>query len=290
MNLFEQLTREALRNTTGLGSLRPVVEKELLHHDILRELSSFGSLSSLVFMGGTCLRACYGSIRLSEDLDFYGGINFHRDQLAAFPQHLESVLMEKYGLKVEVRIPKAQEQGSVETWKVSILTRPDRPDLPAQRIHLDICALPSMNPTPRVLRNPYGVEMGTSGLILQAASREEILADKFVALALRRGRVKFRDLWDIHWLTQSTVSLRPQWVLEKASLRGYTQADFLIRLRNRLQSLQEKSEYREEFLAELKRFLPVVAWQSSLESPDFWRYLIQLLWEQSAPVFSRSEP
>ena len=68
MNLFDQLTREALRNTPELGLLRPVVEKELLHHDILREMGDSGVLQGLVFMGGTCLRTCYGSLRLSEDL------------------------------------------------------------------------------------------------------------------------------------------------------------------------------------------------------------------------------
>jgi predicted nucleotidyltransferase component of viral defense system len=48
-----------------------------------------------------------------------------------------------------------------------------------------------------MLRNLYGVDLGTSGLILQAQSREEILADKVVALAWRENRIKNRDLWDI---------------------------------------------------------------------------------------------
>lgn len=47
MNLFDRLTSEALRNTPELGLLRPVVEKELLHHDILRELGECGVLPHL---------------------------------------------------------------------------------------------------------------------------------------------------------------------------------------------------------------------------------------------------
>ena len=39
MSLFEQVVNEALRSRAELTSLRPVVEKELLHHDILREMS-----------------------------------------------------------------------------------------------------------------------------------------------------------------------------------------------------------------------------------------------------------
>jgi predicted nucleotidyltransferase component of viral defense system len=73
MALFDALVDEALRNQDELSSLRPVVIKEILHHDILRELSHAGLLKQLTFICGTCLRACYGSTRLSEDLDFTGG-------------------------------------------------------------------------------------------------------------------------------------------------------------------------------------------------------------------------
>ena len=81
MNLFDRLAEEALRSAPDHAPLRTVVEKELLHHDILREMNSAGLLSSLTFIGGTCLRACYGSARLSEDLDFTT-----KEQLGNFPQ------------------------------------------------------------------------------------------------------------------------------------------------------------------------------------------------------------
>jgi len=60
MNLFDQLVSEALRNQQGLSPLRTVVEKELLHHEILREMSRAGLLATLTFVGGTCLRARNG--------------------------------------------------------------------------------------------------------------------------------------------------------------------------------------------------------------------------------------
>ena len=40
MSLFDQLVNEAIRNQNGLAPLQAVVEKELLHHDILREPSA----------------------------------------------------------------------------------------------------------------------------------------------------------------------------------------------------------------------------------------------------------
>ena len=30
----------------------------------------------MAFVGGTCLRLCYGSNRYSEDIDFHAGVNF----------------------------------------------------------------------------------------------------------------------------------------------------------------------------------------------------------------------
>ena len=163
MSLFDELVDTALKNKQELSPLRVVVEKELLHHDILRVLSGAGLLTQLTFMGGTCLRACYGSSRLSEDLDFTGGSDFTRDQLAAMSNMLVVILRAKYGLEVNVTDP-VREEGNFDTWKLRVQTRPGRKDLPAQRINIDVCSIPSYQPRPMALLNPYGVEMGTSGL------------------------------------------------------------------------------------------------------------------------------
>ena len=85
MSLFERLVAAAVENQSELVPLQAVVEKELLHHDIIREMSKAGLLKSLTFIGGACLRACYGSNRLSEDLDFTGGHDFTRE-FPGFPR------------------------------------------------------------------------------------------------------------------------------------------------------------------------------------------------------------
>lgn len=56
--------------------MRPVIEKELLHYDILFALDKERLLDQLTFQGGTSLRLCYGAVRFSEDLDFVGGRDF----------------------------------------------------------------------------------------------------------------------------------------------------------------------------------------------------------------------
>ena len=71
MNLFDQLVTEALKNKPDLSALRIVVEKEVLHHDILRILSHNNLLKDLTFIGGTCLRAWRVIGRLGETLVAY---------------------------------------------------------------------------------------------------------------------------------------------------------------------------------------------------------------------------
>jgi predicted nucleotidyltransferase component of viral defense system len=280
MNLFDRLVDEALLARADLAILRPVVEKEIIHHDILREMSRAGLLSGLTFIGGTCLRACYGSPRLSEDLDFTGGANFQKEDLAGLGQTLVEKLGVRYGLPVKVSEP-VKTGGNVSTWKLMLETRPRRRDLPAQRIHIDICALPSYDRRPMVLRNPYGIDLGTSGLILQAQSREEILADKIIALAFRENRLKNRDLWDIAWLTQSGVTLPGGLLLPKITDHRRTAQEFAVALSGRLDALQSEQAAHKDFLKEMRRFLPSDSTRNTLENPDWWSYLMQLLAEHS---------
>jgi predicted nucleotidyltransferase component of viral defense system len=276
MSLFDELVDEALNNKQEVARLRVVVEKELLHHDILRVLSGAGLLTQLTFIGGTCLRACYGSNRLSEDLDFTGGSDFTRDQLAAMSTILIESLKAKYGLEINVTDP-VREEGNVSTWKLKVQTRPGRKDIPAQRINIDVCAIPSYQPRPMALLNPYGVEMGTSGLILQAQSREEIFADKLVAFALRPNRLKNRDLWDIAWLHQQQI--KPALDLIKNKLNDHhAQIDaYLNAFAERSASLNKDLEIAKEFRKEMARFLPNETVKETVNSEKFWEYLSNLL-------------
>ena len=94
-------------------------------------------------------------------------------------------------------------EGNVRTWKLRMQTRLTDNHLPAQEIHIDICSIPNHRPRPSLLRNSYGVDMGTDGPIVQAESLEEICADKWVALAFRPNRAQHRDLWDLFMLETS---------------------------------------------------------------------------------------
>lgn len=265
--------------TERLVPLRVVVEKDLLHHDILREMSSAALLASLTCIGGICLRTCHGCSRLSEDLDFTSGADFSRESLRVLARVLVQRLQRKCGLTVEVSQPR-RETGNGDTWKLKVQTRPGQRDKPAQPINIDICAIPSHDRHPMMLRNPYGVDMGTAGLILQAQSREEILADKLVAFAFRPQRLKNRDLWDIAWLHQQVVVLPLALLLLKLHEHHCDTQRFLALLAERRQALASQPKLHDDFRHQMRRLLPAALVAETVEQPAFWTYLTSLLAEQ----------
>lgn len=275
MSRFDALVQEALRARPDLVTLRSVVEKELLHHDILREMGQADLLRDLVFIGGTCLRFCYGSPRLSEDLDFTTSLDpdVLPEHLSRLGRTVEETLYAKYQLPVKVSEPKHVE-GIVRTWKVRITTRPERPELPAQRIHIDVQALPARDAQPILPRNPYRVEMGTSGLILSASSQTEILADKLIAIALRSNRIKWRDLWDIVWLTQRDVQVSHSLVAQKASDRGVSVATIADLVAERIAAAAGDHA---GFVSEMQRFLPTGDLRAAVSDARYWDFLMRLI-------------
>jgi len=286
MNLFDQLVSQALKGQGEFAPLRVVVEKELLHHDILREMSSAGLLDSLTFIGGTCLRSCYGSNRLSEDLDFTGGHEFKRAMLSNLSRVLISRLHRKYGLDITVSEP-TRKTGNVDTWKMKVTTRPKQKNLPLQRINIDICAIPSYDNRPVLLRNHYNIDMGTSGLIIRAQSRQEILADKIVALALRPNRIKNRDLWDIHLLKQHNIDVPLDLVAKKIKNHHCDTDQFLALLDARRQILLNVPDANSNFIWEMRRFLPPQVVSGTIENDLFWEYLTDLIHAECDHVIHR---
>lgn len=276
MNLFDKLVTEALINQPNLSPLRAVVEKELLHHDILRILQNNNLMSELTFIGGTCLRTCYGSLRLSEDLDFTGGKNFSRTSLSKMGQTLVANLQKKYGLQVIVSEP-VKDKLNVDTWKIKIETRPEIKNFPAQRINIDICTLSSYEKRPMMLLNPYGIDMGTSGLIIQAQSREEIFTDKLIAIAFRPNRVKYRDLWDILWLHSQGIKPRLELLDKKLKDREKSNDNFLQLFDERLKYMQDAPSIALDFKHEMQRFLPLEQINKVLTQKNLWPFLIYLL-------------
>ena len=84
------------------------IKKEMLHYDILLAMHAAGLLERLVFKGGTSLRLCHGSPRLSEDLDFSGGARFSPSIFDGFEEVLAAAIHRRYGLRTFVKPPSAK--------------------------------------------------------------------------------------------------------------------------------------------------------------------------------------
>ena len=68
--MLSRYIEKVLQQRPEYAGIVSVIEKEILHHDIMHVLVKQGALQQLTFIGGTALRLCYNSSRLSEDLYF----------------------------------------------------------------------------------------------------------------------------------------------------------------------------------------------------------------------------
>jgi hypothetical protein len=252
----------------GLGFLRPVVEKELLHYEIFSALDEEGLLKDLVFQGGTSLRLCYGSERFSEDLDFAGGKNFSALSMVAVKDCIAGKIGKRFDLDITVREPRdAPFDGTVrvDKWMVSIQTSPDRPDVPRQKIKLEIANVPAYSRDILPLRINYSVLEGRSQPLVAVESRDEILADKLIALpaSISRmtgqemeftpSRIRHRDIWDIAWLSGQGAQMDAHMVRKKISDYGL---DEFPRFLDRAIAAIPVIAGGEGFRAQMARFLP----------------------------------
>lgn len=281
-NVFNALTDRAMQDRQ-VAHMRTVIQKELLHYDILYGLEQAGLLGGLVFQGGTSLRLCYGADRYSEDLDFAGGQDFSTARFATLMDRVESHVGGRYGLEVTVKEPKSNKKQperagvDVHQWRVSIVTDPGRRDLPKQRVHIEIAGVPAYTSEVRKLRVNYDfLPDGYGDLLLLVESLDEIMADKLLALAASRERVRHRDIWDLAWLRQRGANVRPDLVERKIADYGVAcYAELLDSLVERVPAIVAGKPFR----GEMKRFLPEDRYQSSFGDPKFERYLIGTITE-----------
>ncbi|MDE9461339.1 nucleotidyl transferase AbiEii/AbiGii toxin family protein [Xenorhabdus bovienii] len=265
----------------GLASLRAVVEKELLHYDILFCLSKDGLLKEITFQGGTSLRLCYGSNRFSEDLDFAGGRHFCSADLSRIKACIEKYLGVRYGLEVTVKEPKALRnepeyvEVKVDKWQISVTTAPERKDLPKQRIKIEIANIPAYTKTPRPLARNYSVlPDGYADVLVSVETLPEIMADKLIAFPATTSRIRYRDMWDLLWLSQQNTT--PDIELIKRKVSDYQLDNFEALLQARINSI-EIIVASGHFHNEMRRFIPAPIYDRSVGQEEFSTYLMTSL-------------
>ena len=117
------------------------------------------------------------------------------------------------------------------------------------------------------------MEMGASGLIVQAESREETFVDKVVALALRPNRSKNPDLWDMAWLYRRDVKPAIDLLAFKLKDHRSDPQAFLRVPDARVHSLGADPKVAAEFWQDMSRFLPVHFMIPKVEHGRFWDFL-----------------
>ena len=271
--MLKQQIHQIVRPNPDYAAITAVIEKEILHHDIMDVLIKQGVLQRLTFIGGTSLRMCYNSSRLSEDLDFNGGHDFNPASLDGLESEIQTYIQNKYETDVWVNKPSGEQQGDTVSWKISIAKEANRPDLPRQKMHIDVCAIPSFDIEKRPLINHYDIVVPTEGILVPVQSLQETLADKLIALAYRARRIKPRDVWDIVWIKQRGINVSKTLVQQKLAARRKQTADFYQTLAAQLGKLITEDEVRKDFNMEMSRFIPKNIKERTLDNPDYWAYV-----------------
>ena len=271
--MLKEQIRHIVDSNPEYAAITLAIEKEILHHDIMDVMIKHGAMQSLTFIGGTSLRMCYNSARLSEDLDFNGGHDFKPSQFDGLEIEIQKYIQNKYETEVWVNKPREDKQGDTSSWKISIVKEANRPDLPRQKMHIDVCAIPSFDVEKRPLLNHYNIVVPTEGLLIPVQSLKETLADKLIALAYRARRIKPRDVWDIVWIKQRGIDLSQEWVDNKLAARRKPKKDFIEALQIQLDKLMQEDEVRVDFNMEMSRFIPKQIKERTIDNPDYWAYV-----------------
>ena len=273
---FAQLVNQAMQSST-VSHMRAVIEKELLHYDILFALEKGGLLNKLVFQGGTSLRLCYGGNRFSEDLDFAGGKEFTSADLADMKTCIEKYIGKRYGLEVTVKEPKELRDDpryaelNIEKWQVAVVTSPERKGLPKQKIKLEVANVTAYTKDPLPLLVNYDfLPDGYSDTLILTEKLDEVMADKIISLPATTRYVRYRDIWDLAWLQQQGAKLNINLVRNKiADYKLDAYEAMLSVLIERLPALVSSGEFTDE----MKRFLPIDVFERTLALEKFQIYL-----------------
>lgn len=288
--MLKEQIRKIVEANPGYAAVAPVVEKEILQHDIMDVLIRQGAMQTLTFIGGTLLRMCYNSARLSADLDFNGGYDFKPSCLDGLELEIQKHIQNKYEVEVWVNKPAESKQGDTSSWTISIVKEASRPDLPRQKMHIDVCAIPSFDIEKRPLLNHYNIVVPTEGVLIPAQSLKETLADKVIALAYRARRIKPRDIWDIVWLKQRGIELSQALVDNKLQAREKCKDDFIKALQIQLARLMREDETRADFNMEMSRFIPAKIKERTIDNPDYWAYVQLEVNEIASALFADNKP
>jgi len=265
----------------GQTHMRPVIEKELLHYDILFILDKERLLDKLTFQGGTSLRLCYGAARFSEDLDFVGGRSFTTQDLLEMKSCIEHYIGSRYGLEVVVKEPKDMalelefRDIHVDKWQIIVVTAPGQRHIPKQKIKIEVANIPAYSQEPCSLQHNYEfLPDGYADTIVIAESLDEIMADKLVSLIGCQAYIRYRDIWDLRWL--KTQGALPNKVFVNSKIQDYKVVDYFDKF-DKMKLMLPEIVHGKEFKEQMSRFLPLNVQERTIDRKKYRILLIKEL-------------
>ena len=285
MREFLDIAAQIVERDPDLRGCRPVVEKELLHVEILTAMNAAGHLRHLTFKGGTCLRLCHGAVRFSEDLDFSGGKAFGHVLLDDIGDVLRDRIGRQYELEVTVSAPKlANETRTANRWVARIVARPSNSNarLGVQRIKIEVDDRESPSTSaPKSVYQHYKHVIGHyAPLVVRSVPLEDICSDKLIAFPMsvaERQNPRYRDVWDVLWIVQQirNVDAIMQATKDKAESRGL--GDRFNRVADGAANRMDAIVNSDAFGATLRRFLRESTAAQTIGDPDYREYMVSTM-------------
>jgi len=192
---------------------------------------------------------------------------------------VRSQLTARYGLEVTLKEPKPRKNDeasvAVDTWQITVVTNPNQNHRPHQRIKIDITTMESRTTELQTVQKNYPVlPSGVTGLLIPTMSSEEIMTNKLVSLPASacRDRIRYRDIWDITWLSLEGVALKPE--LVRALVYEFGMNDYSERAVH-MCTLWTTPPHIERFSSEMRRFLPRSVLARTIDRPGFIPFVVK---------------
>ena len=257
MRTLEDWTRAIVEAVPALAEIRPSVENELLMMAVFDGLHRLDILpEDAVFIGGSALRLCHGSPRFSEDLDFHTPLRVSRDFDS---EGLAEVVAATTGCAISVSTPTARGRSTLARVSAVVPGRSRDRRRPRTKIDLGVGHRVDVKEVPIALEMAGGAVPGLGNVgdlfTFKTSSKEELYADKHLALVGRARRIKHRDLFDILWLHTSGATFDGDILGAKLDAIRLDKATFLDTLRQRADAGRH-AILNGDYHAEMTRFLP----------------------------------
>ena len=170
-----------------------------------------------------------------------------------------------------LEIPGPRRELCVSGWLLRVPTWSARPDLPHQRVKIEIANVDAITTeTMPVCVNYDCIPSELHNLRLNVSTLEEILADKLVSLpeayAAHETNIRLRDIWDIGWLHRRGTRLRTDWVALKRIGYGSSAG---IEAVHRMMEKVSGFAVGNEFFVRMRQLLPGAVYQETVGQPGF---------------------